>query len=108
MVRHFDYSMVSAVRIDRFPDLFDSEKIGIVNFEAVIKFLDGRVEASFPAYTREGAIQAAKQLIKHYRPNDSYPPAYQQSTEKALEMWEPGYLVESSEMVSYQMLIENN
>lgn len=99
--------MVPTIRIDRFPDLFDSEKLGIVNFEAVIKFSDGRVEVSFPAYTRQEAIQAAKQLIKHYRPNNSYPPAYQQTPEKAAEMWEPGYLVESSEYVNYQMLVEN-
>lgn len=99
--------MLPIIRIDRFPDLFDSEKLGIVNFEAVIKFSDGRVEASFPAYTKEGAIQAAKQLIKHYRPNNSYPPAYQQSPKQAAEMWEPGYGVESSEYVNYHLLVEN-
>ena len=99
--------MVPTIRIDKFPDLFDSEKLGLVMFEAVVKFSDGRVEASFPTYTKQEAIQAAKQLIKHYRPNNSYPPAYQQSPKQAAEMWEPGYLVESSEFINYHLLVEN-
>lgn len=99
--------MVPTIRIDRFPDLFDSEKLGLVNFEAVVKFSDGRVECSHPAYTKQEAIHFAKLLIKHYRPNNSYPPAYQQSPKQAAENWEPGYLVESSEYVNYHLLIEN-
>ncbi|MBE9217018.1 hypothetical protein IQ247_30935 [Plectonema cf. radiosum LEGE 06105] len=87
------------IRIDRLMgEIFNNEDKDVVHFEAVVKFPDGIVTVSFPAYTRQQAIDFAHAIVKSHEPLKSLPPAYQEYRLKTKnELWEPDNYVVSSE-----------
>lgn len=96
------------IRIDRLkllcdvPELSPDQLDQAVFFEAVIKFDDGTVNCSNPKPNREAAIAAARSIIREWKHRDTLPPAYQQTTREAEEVWAIEEEVESSEWI-YQL-----